>query len=178
MADPVVVKQEPPEYHNSCDTECNTWRNEVKSKLTEIKLSIKKEDCDELPCECNTHHVLPSNESTPQIMCESDIKQEEVNQPYGNYRYNSMETDIDFQYDENISVRKQEIDRSEELTTSYHHPTSSTIATDNCSIEENLTGMYARASHFSHFFEFLCSPGFSWIDLTMLNYCEIFRCLK
>ena len=135
MADPVVVKQEPPEYHNSCDTECNTWRNEVKNKLTEIKLSIKKEDCDELPCECNTHHVL----------ADSDIKQE-VDQLYENHLHNSMVTDNDFQHDENTSGRKQEIDLSlsEELTTGYHHPTSSTIATDDCSIEENLTGMYSH----------------------------------
>ena len=142
MAEPVVVKQEPLEYHSSRDTECSTLKKEVKNELIEIKvLSIKKEDCDDLPCECNTHNVLASNEST-QIMCESDIKQEEVDQPYENYLHNSMETYNDLQHDENSSVRKQEIDLSEELTTGYHHPTSSTIATDDCSIEENLTGMY------------------------------------
>ena len=142
MAEPVVVKQEPPEYHNSSHIECNTWRREVKNEVTEIKdLSIKEEDCDELPCECNTHHVIASDEST-QIICESDIKQEEVGQPYGNYLHNSMETDNDFQHNDTFSVRKQEIDLSEELAMRYHHPTSSAITKDNCSIEENLTGMY------------------------------------
>ena len=33
-----------------------------------------------------------------------------------------------------------------------------------------------RASHFSHFWKFRCSPGVSLIDLMMLNYCEFFRC--
>ena len=41
-----------------------------------------------------------------------------------------------------------------------------------------LLTIQSRASHFPHFLKFLCSPGVSLIDLTMLNYCEFFRCLK
>ena len=147
-----LIKQEAPDYHDSCDTKFNTQRNGDYNEPTEIKAEtqcIKTEDCAELPFECLKHQVQGANGEPTHIKCESDIKQEDGDCHYEIDPHSSMKMDVDFQQSENFSAMKQEIKQEcddalldNQWITHHHYSTSSGISSESSNIEENHERMF------------------------------------